>query len=64
MGFYISPDGEPSDLMSALQSFKEPEDRLVSFETADLPEVCTVDLCFPKVALVSGSSSCALSANP
>jgi hypothetical protein len=60
MGFHASPDGEPPDATSALQSFKEPEDWLDSCETADLLEVFTVDRCFPKAASVSGPSSCAL----
>jgi hypothetical protein len=42
MGFHISPNGEPLDSISALQSFKEPEDKLDSRESADLPEVLTV----------------------
>jgi hypothetical protein len=45
MGFYISPDGEPPDSTSALQSFKEPEDWLDSCEYADLLEVFTVHQC-------------------
>jgi hypothetical protein len=43
MGFHISSDSELPESTSALQSFKEPEDWLDSFETADLLEVFTVD---------------------
>jgi hypothetical protein len=32
MGFHVSLNGKPSIATLALQSFKEPEDKLVSFE--------------------------------
>jgi hypothetical protein len=37
MGFDISLNGEPLIAMSALQSFKEPEARLFSFEIRQPP---------------------------
>jgi hypothetical protein len=37
MGFFVSLDGEPSISTVALQSFKEPKDRLVSFENCRPP---------------------------
>jgi hypothetical protein len=37
MGFYVSLNGKPSISTSALQSFKEPKDWLVSFEICRPP---------------------------
>jgi hypothetical protein len=37
MGFSVSLDGKPSISTFALQSFKEPEDRLASFENCRPP---------------------------
>jgi hypothetical protein len=37
MGFYVSLDGKPPISTLALQSFKEPEDRLASFEDCRPP---------------------------
>jgi hypothetical protein len=42
MGFFVSLDGEPSISTLALQSFKEPESRLASFESCRPPEVRAV----------------------
>jgi hypothetical protein len=59
MGFRVSLDGEPSISTPALQSFKEPEARLASFETADLREVLVVSRESPKEDATSDLVSCA-----
>jgi hypothetical protein len=59
MGFHVSLNGKPSISTLALQSFKEPEGRLVSFETADLPEVSVVSCENPKEIATSDLVSCA-----
>jgi len=54
MGFYVSLNGEPFILTLALQSIKEPESGLASFENCRPPEVFTVRFGLPEETLSFG----------